>query len=95
MNKTHARLALGTAAGLSLLIVGATGTANADPQVGACTNSYAPYTYDKLAFDPAAQAIFPVIDTNGNGVICFKAYPNGPHTGHDGNLVDDKAGPHS
>ena len=36
-----------------------------------------------------------VIDTNGDGVICFKLYPNGDHNGHLGNLVDDKAAPHA
>ena len=67
--------------------------ANADTPVGTCTNSYSPYTYEQLAFDPDAQAIFSVIDTNGDGVICFKLYPNGDHNGHLGNLVDDKAAP--
>jgi hypothetical protein len=68
--------------------------ATAATPTGTCTNSYAPYTYDQLGFDPAAQAIFTVIDTNGNGIVCFKYYPNGPHAGHAGNLVDDKAAPH-
>jgi hypothetical protein len=62
--------------------------------VGTCTSSYSAYTYDDLAFDPAAQAIFPVIDANGDGYICFKLYPNGAHAGHAGNLVDNKAAPH-
>jgi hypothetical protein len=70
-------------------------TADATPPVGTCTHSYRPYTFDQLAFDPDAQAIFSVIDTNDDGVICFKFYPNGPHAGHFGNLVDDKAAPHS
>jgi hypothetical protein len=69
--------------------------ANADTPVGTCTNSYNPYTYEQLAFDPDAQAIFSVIDTNGDGVICFKLYRNGDHNGHLGNLVDDKAAPHA
>jgi hypothetical protein len=69
--------------------------ANATPQVGTCTSSYSPYTYDQLSFDPDAQAIFSVIDTNSDGVICFKSYPNGDHNGHLGNLVDDKAAPHA
>ena len=69
--------------------------AHATPQVGTCTNSYQPYTYEQLAFDPDAQAIFAVIDTNHDNVICFKPYPNGDHAGHAGNLVDDKAAPHT
>jgi hypothetical protein len=73
----------------------AAGPAGATPQVGTCTNSYAPYTFAQLAFDQDAQAIFMVIDTNMDGLICFKAYPNGDHNGHLGNLVDDKAAPHS
>ena len=70
-------------------------TSFAATPVGTCTNSYTAYTYDELAFDPDAQAIFPVIDANGDGIICFKAYPNGPHDAHLGNLVDDKAAPHT
>lgn len=55
---------------------------------------YSLYSYDQLAFDPAAQAIFTVIDTNADGYVCFKYYPNGPHGIHLGNLVDNKAAPH-
>lgn len=79
----------------STSLIAAAGSADAATPVGTCTKSYAPYTFDELAFDPAAQAIFSVIDTNGDGVICFKFYPNGAHAGHFGNLVDDKAAPHS
>jgi hypothetical protein len=68
--------------------------ATAATPTGMCTKSYSAYTESELAFDPAAQAIFTVIDANGNGIICFKYYPNGPHAGHAGNLVDDKAAPH-
>jgi hypothetical protein len=78
-----------------LLSVGLASPAGAGAPTGTCTNSYGAYTYDQLAFDSDAQAIFSVIDTNGDGVICFKLYPNGPHNGHLGNLVDDKAAPHS
>jgi hypothetical protein len=69
--------------------------ASATPQVGTCTQSYSAYTYDQLAFDPAAQTIFAVVDSNDDGIVCFKYYPNGPHAGHAGNLVDDKAAPHA
>lgn len=79
----------------STFLIVTAGPAEATPPVGTCTSSYAPYTYDQLAFDPAAQAIFSVIDTNGDGIICFKFYPNGPHAEHLGNLVDDKAAPHT
>jgi hypothetical protein len=86
------------AAGGSTLMVMASAVlvapATAATPTGTCTQSYAAYTYDQLAFDPDAQAIFTVIDTNGDGVVCFKYYPNGPHAGHAGNLVDDKAAPH-
>lgn len=78
----------------AILILGG-GAASAAPPVGSCTNSYNPYTFSQLAFDPDAQAIFSVIDTNGDGVVCFKFYPNGPHAGHFGNLVDNKAAPHT
>jgi hypothetical protein len=79
---------------LSLLSMLPTAAAHAATPVGTCTRSYTPYTNSELAFDPLAQAIFPVIDANGDGIICFKYYPNGPHAGHAGNLVDDKAAPH-
>lgn len=69
--------------------------AGAQPPVGTCTSSYGLYDYDQLvAIDPGATAIFSVIDSNGDGYVCFKAYSNGPHNGHLGNLVDNKAAPH-
>ena len=71
------------------------GVAGADTQVGRCTDSYTLYDEPTLvALDPAVGPIFSVIDTNNNGLVCFKPYPNGDHNGHGGNLVDDKAGPH-
>ena len=84
-------------AGVSIAVaVGVGGLAAAAPPTGTCTDSYTPYTEEQLvAIDPAVASIFGVIDTNGNGVICFKPYPNGPHHGHGGNLVDDKSAPHS
>lgn len=83
------------AMGISTLAGG--GTAVAGTPTGTCTNSYAPYTYSQLsAIDSGlTPALFSVIDSNGDGVICFKAYSNGPHNGHLGNLVDDKAAPHT
>lgn len=88
------RIAL-TVVGLAALApLVSTAPANAATPIGTCTKSYTAETYDALAFDPAAQAIFTVIDANGNGTICFKPYPNGPHAGHAGNLVDDTAAPH-
>ena len=73
------------------------GVAGADPQVGTCTSSYTLYNERQLAkIDPAVTAdLFGVIDTNHNGYICFKPYPNGDHNGHGGNLVDDKSGTQS
>ena len=72
-----------------------TGVARAGTPVGTCTDSYTLMSYAQLAFDPDAQAIFNVVDANHDGYICFKLYPNGPHDAHLGNLVDDKAAPHS
>lgn len=83
------------ATGSALLLTAMAAPAHAGTPVGTCTNSYNPYTFAQLAFDPAAQDIFSVVDTNGDGVVCFKFYPNGPHAGHFGNLVDDKAAPHT
>ena len=88
-----ATLAVTVACSTSMMAIA--GPADAGTPTGTCTSSYAPYTYAQFAFDPLAQAIFPVIDTNGDGIVCFKFYPNGSHAGHLGNLVDDKAAPHT
>ena len=94
MNRSVVSLGLATTAAC-LVGGGIVGTASADTPTGTCTNSYQPYDETTLvAIDPAAGAIFSVIDTNGDGTICFKPYQNGPHAGHEGNLVDDKAAPH-
>ena len=73
------------------------GTAVADTPTGTCTSSYAPFTFTALnAIDPAlTPQLFSAIDSNADGIVCFKAYSNGPHNGHLGNLVDDKAAPHT
>lgn len=90
----RAVLGVGLAAMGILTVAG--GTAVADTPVGTCTNSYASTTYQQLAAqDPAlTPSLFALIDSNGDGLVCFKPYPNGPHHGHLGNLVDDKAAPH-
>ena len=95
MSPSRIAMAVTLAVGPTLAAAFAAAPANANPQVGTCTNSYQPYTYQQLAFDPAAQAVFPIIDTNNDGIVCFKFYPNGDHNGHLGNLVDDKAAPHA
>jgi len=93
--KKIALAALGVSPLIPMVLAVSAAPATATPPIGTCTQSYAPETFGDLAFDPAAQDIFSVIDTNGDGVICFKPYPNGDHAGHAGNLVDDKAAPHS
>jgi hypothetical protein len=95
MSPSRIAVAVTVALAPTLAVTLTAAPANATPQVGSCTSSYGAYTYDELAFDPDAQAIFSVIDTNKDGVICFKLYPNGDHAGHLGNLVDDKAAPHA
>ena len=95
MNRLRVATALTVVAGPLLVTMMVTTPANASPQIGGCTSSYDLYTIDQLAFDPAAQAIFPVIDSNGDEVICFKLYPKGDHNGRFGNLVDNKAAPHT
>ena len=95
MNRSD--IAVGIAAtSACLTLLGWTGAANASTPTGTCTNSYQPYDEQSLvAIDPAAGPIFSAIDTNADGIICFKPYQNGAHAGHAGNLVDDKAAPHS
>ncbi|HEV7147966.1 MAG TPA: hypothetical protein VGN48_13320 [Pedococcus sp.] len=92
----HLRKAIvgGIAVAAGSLMFGA-GAASAGPPVGTCTSSYTLYSYDQLiAIDPGAASIFSVVDSNGDGYVCFKPYTNGPHNGHLGNLVDNKAAPH-
>jgi hypothetical protein len=86
-----------TVVGSSLLATALSAApANAAPPIGTCTSSYQAYTFGELAaIDPAVTAaLFSLINTNHDEVICFKPYPNGDHHGHGGNLVDNKAAPH-
>ena len=78
-------------------LIAVTAPASATPPVGTCTKSYAPYTFAELAaIDPAlTTTLFSAVDANGNGIICFKPYPNGDHHGHLGNLTDDRARSHT
>lgn len=72
--------------------------ARADPPVGTCTSSYTALTYDEvgtLPDGPLAQQVFPVVNANGDELVCYKPYPNGSHNGHYGNFVDNTAAPHS
>jgi hypothetical protein len=95
MNRFRILALASTTALVPMVCIVTGGTASAGTPSGTCTSSYTAYTLKELAkFDPAIQEIFSVIDTNGNGIICFKPYPNGPHAGHEGNVVDDKAAPH-
>jgi hypothetical protein len=95
MNRFRIAAAAGAAALIPMVCVVTAGPASAGTPTGTCTSSYKPYTLGELAaFDPAIRDIFSVVDTNGNGIICFKPYPNGSHNGHEGNVVDDKAAPH-
>jgi hypothetical protein len=95
MNRLTIAAAIAATAVTPVLFAVAAEPAAAGTPTGTCTNSYTASSIEDLAFDPAAVAIFDVIDTNQDGIICFKAYPNGPHAGHAGNLVDDKAAPHA
>ena len=91
--------ATATASGLITLAVAAPASA-ANPG-GTCTNSYSPYTREQLAAlgtTPDEQQlfaeIFDVVNNNGDAIVCFKFFPNGPHHGHAGNVVDNNAAPH-
>lgn len=63
--------------------------------VGGCTQSYTKYADDAVPGGPVAVAVAAAVDTNGDGFICYKPYPNGDHNGHGGNLVDNNAAPHT
>jgi hypothetical protein len=72
--------------------------ADANPPTGECTSSYSTLNFDavgQLPDGPLAQSIFPIVDSNNDGLVCYKPYPNGDHNGHYGNFVDDKAAPHT
>ena len=92
MKLTRVAVVAGASITVSLLLPGVAG---ANPQEGSCTNSYTLIDEPTLAAMDSALTVdlFNLIDTNHNGVLCFKAYPNGDHHGHAGNLVDDKSGP--
>ena len=95
MNRFRILALASTTALIPMVCVVTAGTASAGTPSGTCTSSYTAYTLEELsAFDPAIGDIFSVIDSNGDGYICFKYYPNGPHAGHLGNVVDNKAAPH-
>jgi hypothetical protein len=88
-------MALAALVGQAVAVTLAAAPASAGPPVGTCTRSYGSYTFaELLEFDPGAGEVASIVDANGNGVICFKWYPNGDHNGHLGNLVDDTAAPH-
>jgi hypothetical protein len=90
------RLARNAAVGCGSLAISMLlpGMAGADPQLGSCTSSYTLIDEPTLAAMDSALTVdlFNAIDTNHNGYLCFKFYPNGDHHGHAGNLVDDKSG---
>jgi hypothetical protein len=93
--------AAGCAAASSLIALAVAGPASAANPGGTCTNSYSPYTREQfvgLGTTPDQQQlfaeIFDVVNNNGDAIVCFKFYPNGPHHGHPGNVVDNNAAPH-
>lgn len=96
MNRVRMCTGLAVAAAMPVLSLVGVAPVAADTPTGTCTNSYTLYDEPTLALiDPAVSDIFSVIDTNGDHHVCFKPYPNGDHHGHGGNLVDDKAAPHT
>lgn len=95
---THAAGCLAASAVIALAVAG---PAPAATPVGTCADSYSPYTRTQfvgLATTPDDRKlfaqIFDVVNQNGDAVVCFKPYPNGPHGIHSGNLVDNTAAPH-
>ena len=68
---------------------------------GTCTDSYSPLTREQFAAlgtTPEEQqlfaGIFDAVNKNGDALVCFKLFPNGPHHGHGGNVIDNNAAPH-
>jgi hypothetical protein len=62
-----------------------------------CPDSYSTLTRADVAQLPDADlalAIFGAVDKNGDGLVCYKQYPNPPHQGgHFGNFTDNTANP--
>jgi hypothetical protein len=88
---------IGVTLGTSLLLILAPGVAEASSPVGTCTSSYTELTYDQVGMLPdgtQAQAVFNLVNKNGDAYVCYKPYQNGPHNGHYGNFVDNTAAPH-
>jgi len=92
---TRTRIApAAVAAVLSLAVVVA--PASATKPVGQCTNSYSLYTLSDWLAISSDSNVFQDVDHNGDGVICFKYYSNGPHQDiYIGNLIDNMSAPHS
>jgi hypothetical protein len=106
MNGSIARLTGATAAMLLASLTGTAAPAYADKPTGQCTSSYTGYAYDvtipgyddisTIENDPLLVDVAPIVDTNGDYIICFKPYPNDVHkNGHAGNVTDNMAAPHS
>jgi hypothetical protein len=98
---TRVTHAVGCLAASGLIALAVAGPAPATNPVGTCPDSYSPYTreqFTRLGMTPDDRKlfgqIFDVVNQNGDAVVCFKLYPNGPHGIHSGNLVDNTAAPH-
>lgn len=63
-----------------------------------CSSEYVPLTEQQVSELPDADlalAAFSIVDRNGDGLVCYREYPNAPHHGgHYGNFIDNNAAPH-
>lgn len=108
MNRSRSGVCCGVAALTFVSLGGLTLPALAGNAIGGCTNSYQEYSYGSV-LDPApypdildatgdalAGQIAPIVDGNGDYLVCYKPYQNGYHNnGAGGNLVDNTSGPHA
>lgn len=72
--------------------------AYATPPVGDCPSDYQLLTRKLVSALPDAALALVAYDSvnhNGDGLVCYRAYPNGPHNGgYSGNFIDNTAAPH-
>lgn len=83
---------------LSMAVVAAPSLANASP-VGTCPADYTALNQEEVSALPDAELAliaYASVNHNGDDLVCYRAYRNGPHNGgYTGNFIDNTAAPHT
>ena len=71
---------------------------NASP-VGTCPSDYNALNQEEVSALPDAELAliaYASVNHNGDDLVCYRAYRNGPHNGgYTGNFIDNTAAPHT